>query len=43
VWKLAAADVAARTSKGNRAGLVFDPFTTDHYAVVTMLTRYPDN
>jgi hypothetical protein len=36
LWKFAAADVAARTPKGNRAAAVFHPFTTDHYGVDTM-------
>jgi hypothetical protein len=32
LWKFAAADVAARTPKGNRRAAVFHPFTTDQTA-----------
>jgi hypothetical protein len=39
LWKIAAADVAARPPKGNRSAEVFDPFTTDHYRADTMLDR----
>jgi hypothetical protein len=41
--RFAAADVAARPAKGNRAGGVFDPFTTDHYRVNTMCAPDHDN
>jgi hypothetical protein len=37
LWKFAAADVAARLTKGNHAADVFHSFTTDHYGVYTTL------